>query len=657
MSTTPSSIVDVPKKADSEDLFGINKYEKGLIRFISNADTPITVAIQGEWGSGKTSLMNSLQNALCGDLQHIKDHQKDFYGIWVNTWQYSLMNSQEETLIAIVTSISTQIMNIISSRHEGLGQKISGSVFNFLGRGIKTVAKVAADKVIEGGGDVVEALTAKEKANQTIKSLRDDLQNAILECLEKDIVAGKPKKGFLFFIDDLDRIDPPAAVQILELLKNIFDLEKCVFILAIDYDVVVKGLKPKFGELTEKNEREFRSFFDKIIQMPFSMPVASYSIDNFLIQNLHKIGYLSEQKVKDLAVAQHLSSFCSLSVGTNPRSLKRLLNTVSLINIIGSEELSEEGQEDDDTRMVLNFALICVQIAYPAVYKALSIEGDFKSWDESIALQLKLEPLLEEEKAKLKDSEEFDEIWEQVVFRLCKRDTYLSNRAVQISQLLNLILKLIPEGQDLGSYISELLSLSSVTDVQAFDKPSLAINKGRVLKDFSRAIVPVMKAALRSPWTDVTQASKRVMSNVYLSFGHGNLRHVIGITVQPVKDHVSLMIWYHPWAFTAKGNSMKDDIKSVGLHAEYENVKSAYQALPSRHKNLSFRYPPMDKAGFAKGYHVPLITLQLSFPDVGKIIEMQSLLATSEIILDFIDQNIKLDELISQYSEKVPRKE
>ena len=32
-----------------------------------------------------------------------------------------------------------------------------------------------------------------------------------------------PKK-YLFFIDDLDRIDPPLAVKILELLKNIFDL-------------------------------------------------------------------------------------------------------------------------------------------------------------------------------------------------------------------------------------------------------------------------------------------------------------------------------------------------------------------------------------------------------------------------------------------------
>ena len=37
-----SSIVDIPKKADSQDLFGINKFEKGLNHFIRNADTPIT---------------------------------------------------------------------------------------------------------------------------------------------------------------------------------------------------------------------------------------------------------------------------------------------------------------------------------------------------------------------------------------------------------------------------------------------------------------------------------------------------------------------------------------------------------------------------------------------------------------------------------------
>jgi len=651
-----SSIVDIPKRAfgpNSEDLFGINKYEKGLIKFISNADTPITIAIQGEWGSGKTSLMNSLQNSLCGDLNNIKSHDKDFYGIWVNTWQYSLMNSQEETLVSIVTSISTQIMSIISTRHEGAGQKIKNSVFNFLERGTKAVAKLAAEKVVDGAGDVVDALMDREKANQTIKGLRDDLQSAITDCLEKDASNGQSKKGFLFFIDDLDRIDPPAAVQILELLKNIFDLEKCVFILAIDYDVVVKGLKPKFGELTDKNEREFRSFFDKIIQMPFSMPVASYSIDTFLIQNLQKIGYLSESKANESSVAQYLSTFCSLSVGTNPRSLKRLLNTVSLINIISNEEDPGDNSPEEDFRLLMNFALICIQIAYPAVYKALSIEGDFKSWDENMARQLKLRELNELEKSKLKESEEFDEEWEQIIYRICERDTYLSNRAVQISQLFNQMFKLVPEGQDLGNIMSELLTLSSVTDVQAYDKPKQAINKGQVLKEFTEGILPLLKKRLNEPWPVVRRQSKRIVSNAYVSYSKKDWSDCVGFSVEPVKDYLVLYAWYHPWAFKIIGNSLLEDITSLGLNSEYDQLKQDYINLLSRHKNISFRYAPLEKSNVAKGYHVPMLTLQIVFNGAEEIIEKGRLETTADIIADFMDQNAKLKLLMNNYAAKI----
>lgn len=49
----------------------------------------------------------------------------------------------------------------------------------------------------------------------------------------------------------------PVAVEILELIKNIFEVDNCIFVLAIDYEVVVKGLIPKFGPLTEKNEENF----------------------------------------------------------------------------------------------------------------------------------------------------------------------------------------------------------------------------------------------------------------------------------------------------------------------------------------------------------------------------------------------------------------
>ena len=35
-----SSIIDVPRKYTEEDLFGINKYQKALIKFIKLTNTP-----------------------------------------------------------------------------------------------------------------------------------------------------------------------------------------------------------------------------------------------------------------------------------------------------------------------------------------------------------------------------------------------------------------------------------------------------------------------------------------------------------------------------------------------------------------------------------------------------------------------------------------
>ncbi len=53
-----STLLYGPRKSSQADLFGIQVYQDALIKYIRLTDTPITIALQGEWGSGKTSLMN-----------------------------------------------------------------------------------------------------------------------------------------------------------------------------------------------------------------------------------------------------------------------------------------------------------------------------------------------------------------------------------------------------------------------------------------------------------------------------------------------------------------------------------------------------------------------------------------------------------------------
>ena len=270
-------------------------------------------------------------------------------------------------------------------------------------------------------------------------------------------------EGFYFFIDDLDRIDPPVAVEILELIKNIFEVENCLFILAIDYDVVVKGLEPKFGPLTDKNEREFRSFFDKIIQLPFSMPLSNYSIDTFLIESLQNVNYINNSESSDEDFKVLITEMAVESVGTNPRAIKRLINTLSLIQIMNEIEPGDFGEKRHEK--LINFGLVCLQIAYPSIYALVSEEPNFISWNDKTASKLRLKALNEEQIARLNETEEFDEDWEKVVFRACLNDHYLNNKAFNISNLLNTIKSLVPAQSNFEEEIERVLTLSSVTSV------------------------------------------------------------------------------------------------------------------------------------------------------------------------------------------------
>ena len=85
MGKNKSSIADIPLSSTTND-FGTERYVDGLVKFITNSAAPITIALQGEWGSGKTSLMNRLYNDLCTE-------GKDFIGININTWECSMLSS------------------------------------------------------------------------------------------------------------------------------------------------------------------------------------------------------------------------------------------------------------------------------------------------------------------------------------------------------------------------------------------------------------------------------------------------------------------------------------------------------------------------------------------------------------------------------------
>jgi ABC-type phosphonate transport system ATPase subunit len=446
-----ASVVDRPKESDQSDLLGIEKYTEGLIRFIDTSATPITIGIQGEWGSGKTSLLNTIREELC-ERENAKYHS-----IWLNTWEYSLLSSPDETLIKIISGL---VIQIGSMKDEKISEK-SKKAFGVLGAFAKKFGGEVggiSGKLIEMAGEMAESTVSTPQDN-SIKALRNALQEVINEALEEH-----QKKAFIFFVDDLDRLDPAVAVQILELIKNLFDLKNCIFILAIDYSVVVKGLQSKFGVMTEENEWEFRAFFDKIIQLPFSMPISSYDISTYLKKLLVDVNYFKKLDLENADTLQKIVEIVGYSVGTNPRALVRLTNSVSLIEIIrGNEQIKLDDR-------IIEFALVCMQIAYPIIYGLAQKDPNFTEWDEQFVYEVLKNKKVDESDLKLlENTDEFDDEWEQNLWKICQINNFLKQRVYHLSKLLNFIAENTPTKSDekLGDAIDRLLRMSAFTSVSA----------------------------------------------------------------------------------------------------------------------------------------------------------------------------------------------
>lgn len=456
------SIKDKPIQNQSEDQLKINKYADALVQFILNSDTPITIGLQGEWGTGKTSMMNLLRESLA---------DKNVATSWVNTWEYSMFRGVKETTPAVMNGLLTTLQESCGDQWtiKNETDKKMKKIGRFFGNLVNQVS------VNQLGLDIKDAAdAAKGDEDHLDRAAIAQIKSDIEEVIEKLIVDTRnPYQRVVFFVDDLDRINPSDAVEVLESLKNIFDLNHCIFVLAIDYEVVVKGLESKFGPKTDDNEREFRSFFDKIIQVPFTMPVGSYDIDSFLKQKLAGLGMeLSNEHLDQyLQVVKH-------SVGYNPRSLKRFINSFSLLNTIRRADLEsdQENQRDEQRIALMLFSLLGIQITYPSIFRAISINPEYKSWNQAQAAKWNLDMAVINEKVALYGENELvDEEWEKVAWGLCQTDAFLKSRAFSILELLNTLSDFFEE--ELTDYISEAMEFASMTAVDDHQESKQAWKK------------------------------------------------------------------------------------------------------------------------------------------------------------------------------------
>lgn len=337
--------IDAPLEQLSDERLGVGPHIAALTDFIRQCDTPMTIAIQGDWGTGKTSMMQVVEKQL------LEEKDKGKYGtVKFNTWQFSQFDLQDDVPVVL-------LMELLRA----FGCEESKAKKFFLG-GIKKAGGIFGALI--GGAEGREAMKQLLEADPTnmisqIKELKKDLEKAVKDKREKDKV-----ERIVVFIDDLDRMNPGKAVELLEIIKNFLDIEGCVYVLAVDYGVVSRGVRVKYGE--DMDELKGRSFFDKIIQLPFNLPVAQYEIEN----------YLKELFGLNPGEARIYKKLAETSVGTNPRALKRMANTLKLIELVAIKKNQFDKEHEVEFRRAL-FASLCLQMAFEPVYAQILGSGQY----------------------------------------------------------------------------------------------------------------------------------------------------------------------------------------------------------------------------------------------------------------------------------------
>lgn len=330
---------DLPIENLSEDKFNVGQYVEGLGKFILECDTPMTISIQGDWGSGKTSVMKMIQNNL----------GEKILPIWFNTWQFSQFN--------LGNSLAISMIDILLKKLDGdtkILSKITGGMFsltkNFL---ISATELTAGSNMGNKLKDFIENFSVTNCVDEI-----DLLKKNFEETVEKKLNSSK-KSRIVVFVDDLDRLEPLKAIELLEVLKLFLDCKNCIFVLAVDYEIVTLGIRQKYGDTI--NAAKGKSFFEKIIQLPFKMPVANYDIEKYTDFMMKKMKIDDDVKL--------FSDLIKNSIGLNPRGMKRLFNTYRLLSNI-LPPLQDASDKILQKRIL--FAAVCMQMGFETVYDYFS---------------------------------------------------------------------------------------------------------------------------------------------------------------------------------------------------------------------------------------------------------------------------------------------
>jgi len=328
-----------------------------IAKIIRNSTPHFTIGIYGEWGTGKTTLMKSIEKNLSSNGG--QENVQTFLPIWFNAWKYE----REENLasVSLMKTVGYAMAN------HNIFDQLSKIIFKGLTIVSKDVMQQIAMQAVSQKREIADD-EIEEKMDYLNTLYRDSVYYEGLDKIRAQMESIRRESGdhrIVVFIDDLDRCSPMKALEVLESIKLFLDIEGFIFVIGLSHKTVTHLITQAYKMTGIKGD----DYIKKIIQIPIKIPSWTKESIVDLINNTIS-SRLNSDYTKFL---RQNSEMIAKVVDYNPRQLKRFIN-----NVIVAFETFACKQGSPEIQFSEIFLVKILKSEWPDLYQELVRNRDFR---------------------------------------------------------------------------------------------------------------------------------------------------------------------------------------------------------------------------------------------------------------------------------------
>ncbi len=298
---------DQPIECREQDRLGRRPFAEAIARQVREvpAEHGFTIAVVGEWGSGKTSVLNMVAETLEEDADATAV-------LRFNPWLFGIA---DDLVTRFFRELSAQLGQSRSQRMKEVANALSN-----LGKHLAPLSPVAGTTWT---ASLLAKLTDHWTKLPSLHEKRDHLRKVLSRYDSRVVV----------LIDDIDRLEFRETRELMRLVRLTSDLPNVVFLLAFDRRHVAKSLG------ANENEAEGQQYLDKIVQVTYDLPVVrEAALSGMLLPWLDQLIQGRDLAQFDKDVWGRVFYDVIKPLLGNPRDVKRYLYSIpATLDTIGQE--------------------------------------------------------------------------------------------------------------------------------------------------------------------------------------------------------------------------------------------------------------------------------------------------------------------------------